>query len=64
MNGYDDARRLRHESNPGEPEHNDGREGEWTRRRRIEMNERFREPLTRALRHGDETAARPLPPFA
>jgi hypothetical protein len=48
----DRRRRLRHESNTGEAAHDDAVEGGWTRRRRIEMNERFRErlgiPITRS----------------
>jgi hypothetical protein len=46
---------LRHDSATGEPTAADGLQGEWTRERLIRMDEKFRERLARALRHGEET---------
>jgi hypothetical protein len=44
-----------------EPRRDDGQHGEWTRKRLIKMDERFRERVERALRHGDERIAAPEP---
>jgi hypothetical protein len=50
-----DAYPLRHKSHVDEPTAADGQDGEWPRKRLVEMDQKFRERVERALRRGHET---------